>query len=157
MGPLPEPKTNSIESKTAVETGGEVVPRDVAPDAQIDGTPVIANAAELAETPEPVAAAALALHLPKVTKLRQILCRGCNIGDIDVAVIARALPHCVALVTLNLQDNKIGPKGTVALAKVLPECKRLGLLYLASNKIGKEGALALAEYAPRCDTLRELW
>jgi len=109
------------------------------------------------EVASPVAAKALALHLPKVNKLRQILCRGCNIGDDDMVILALSLPRCMALVTLNLQDNKIGPRGTVALAKVLPDCERLGLLYLASNKVGEEGALALAKYAPNCDTLRELW
>jgi hypothetical protein len=112
---------------------------------------------EAVQIPEPVAARALAMHLPKVNKLRQILCRGCNIGDEDMVILAQALPRCMALVTLNLQDNKIGARGTVALAKVLPDCERLGLLYLASNKVGEEGALALAKYAPNCDTLRELW
>jgi hypothetical protein len=110
-----------------------------------------------AEGERPLAASALAAHLPKCTKLRRFMLRACSLGDEDMAVLAPCIPRCLSLTTLNLMDNKIGPIGASELAKVLPECPRLRQLILAGNNVGEVGAIKLAEKAPKCETLLELW
>jgi len=70
--------------------------------------------------------------------------------------LAKALPHCRSLESLDLQINAIGDRGATAVAEALQHCGSVRHLHLNANEIGDEGAKALAKMMPRCPLLNSM-
>ena len=66
-----------------------------------------------------------------------------SIGAEGASALAKALPACAQLASLDMDSNGIGTEGAAALAKALPECAQLASLDVGGNGIDFEGKAAL--------------
>lgn len=85
-----------------------------------------------------------------------ILANNC-LGDMGCEHIARALPCCKFLRTLNMCRNNIGDDGCKHIAHALPRCKSfLSTLKMSQNSISDDGAIAMARAIGKCPDLKIL-
>ena len=63
--------------------------------------------------------------------------------DKGVSALAKALPSCAQLATLDVSGNDIRTEGACALAKVLPSCAHLAVLDMSGDGISDKGLEAL--------------
>lgn len=79
--------------------------------------------------------------------------RGCNLGPMGAAHIAKALPLAVGLMNLDLTDNALGEEGAEHMAEALQAGTRLKELNLVSNRMQDTGVEVLVSTLKASQTI----
>lgn len=101
---------------------------------------------------------AVALVLPSVPNLEQLLLRGTGMGPGGATALAASLPHLPALRLLDVSDNGLGRSGLDALLPGLASAPKLQALKAEGNGFGPDAAPTLSALLTHSlPHLRGLW